>query len=484
MATSRLGTRNDPPQEYVILVGGPSNTFNGYIFDNLTPSTPPVDSSAVEVKKYTRGTVAGRVPGTHDRYWANFIYAAVKLVETGRMRPQPGDILTLIVYLPGFYLRTQKDWRASPFNPKHWQNGWVYRTYPYSPYSVPPVADASQGAKPDSAAINGVQPIRNNIYVEPYPRDSNNINLTIFMLEINDMKTGPNAPDPPHPEMPDGGFPRLSRDPSEHMNLILNIPARLAFGSRYFFGSPPDGVRDNIPPLRDVTVKMLFIDDDLSKFYDYLTLGAWTGPRYRLGMQRGGSEGEEASPHQPLFNVTWGPGGAGESRRVLSVSMTLDGDGNPSDGATWSAWVPPYLLGTDTETNPAVDRSRVKIKQFHYFGHSGGDGTLDYLYLRYGWDNRKGEYPAGELYIPRDTLQETLSNAPEPIFSDQSLAKLWGCHLAKAAPDDSITRVLGNFATKSIGSNGYVDYAPVIDAGAPDAMPAPSGTNATWLTFP
>src|SRR5262245_60141963 len=33
-SVARLGSRNDPPLEYVLLVGGPSNAYNGYILSN------------------------------------------------------------------------------------------------------------------------------------------------------------------------------------------------------------------------------------------------------------------------------------------------------------------------------------------------------------------------------------------------------------------------------------------------------------------
>src|SRR5437667_12086370 len=127
-------------REFVIIVGGPSNTFNGYgHYDGNVyhPESKPENTSPAEIEKYLHGDPAHQVPGhpksktsTHDLYWANFIYAAVKLVELrGRvneaMHPARGDILTFLVYMPPYasddpspppHDRQALDWDASPYN--------------------------------------------------------------------------------------------------------------------------------------------------------------------------------------------------------------------------------------------------------------------------------------------------------------------------------------------------------------------------------
>lgn len=491
---ARLGRRADPPQEYVIIVGGPSNPYNGYYYESgalpgttdLTPSPPPVDSTAKAVMAYTRGTLSGVVPHMHDRYWANFIYSAVKLVETGQIRPRAGDILTLMVYLPGYWLRDRKDWRASPYNPKHQHSAWVQGHYPFDPHAAPPDPTPSIRRKPDVATRADVLPPRS---LAPYPRDWAAVDLAIFMLEINDMKTGPGVPQPFHPEMPDGGFPRLIQYPGEHMNLVLNVPARLALGSRYFGGVLPDGVRDNIPPtLRDVEIKMLFLDDDLTKLYQYLTTGTWVGPRWLNFLIEPGTE--ISGTPQPLFFPTYGPApsvNTGQfSRRLISISMTEDpqSPGTVRLGATWTAYIPPIFTEKNAVTNASVDRTRVKIKRFDYFGHSGGRRALeDAFYLRWGWANAKGEVPWAEVYVPLTDLKEQLSQAATPIFSDDSFVKLWGCKLANQLLEDSMAHMLSGFASKTMGADDLVDYSSVINPQEPDAMPGPTQGPSRWLSF-
>src|SRR5262245_29704560 len=91
-------------QEYLIIVGAPSNMFNGYVFEEVdqlktSPTKPPASAANAEVTKYIIGDPNNR-NYTHDRYWANFLFSAVTLMQKGSFRPEPGDILTFAIYLP------------------------------------------------------------------------------------------------------------------------------------------------------------------------------------------------------------------------------------------------------------------------------------------------------------------------------------------------------------------------------------------------
>jgi hypothetical protein len=241
---------------------------------------------------------------------------------------------------------------------------------------------------------------------------------------------------------------------------------------------------------------MLFLDDDVepgapkpprtaSKLLDYLATGFWKGPRYRSPLE-GGTE--ESATRHPKFYVKRTPdGGPGTAGRVESVSMTHFVSGNEDpNAATWTAFLPPDLLGTEAATDASIDRTHIKIKQLHYFGHSGGHDN-NQLYPRYGWENDKGELPAGEIVVHEDELNDALANATTSVFAPKSLVKLWSCHLARPAGQSSMAKMFASYASEAVGATGLVAYSPVIDPGQPDAMPAPSDVDgpgsSVWLTF-
>ncbi|MCA9311058.1 MAG: hypothetical protein KDA21_07620, partial [Phycisphaerales bacterium] len=168
------------PREYIVIVGAPTNFFNGYYtfvglqealrrgeppdgswdfqvagpdprtrreidwYLDFTPKALPIAADAPdhvwkqhgwsrqardELKKrsWRPEQTMSWPSSTHDLYWGNFIDPAMRLYQfeapftppLTRPRPQPGDILTYLVYHPGYLLRDTIDFDASPHNMEH-----------------------------------------------------------------------------------------------------------------------------------------------------------------------------------------------------------------------------------------------------------------------------------------------------------------------------------------------------------------------------
>ena len=56
-----------PPQEYIVIVGGPSDTYNGWCndIDEQTGQEPPADASGKEIDKYCQITPQVRTASGH-----------------------------------------------------------------------------------------------------------------------------------------------------------------------------------------------------------------------------------------------------------------------------------------------------------------------------------------------------------------------------------------------------------------------------------
>jgi hypothetical protein len=228
------------PEEYIILVGGPCNTFNGYC--SIDPSinnfvAHPAPRTVADVLRYLRGDPKNEKPGTHDLYWANFLFAAVRLVEIREVAPRPGDIVTFIVYLPPYEFRQQIDWEASPYNPRH-----------------EPIIPSGRGAvHPD---------VRDRLYRRASPsHDETVINHDILM-----RTTGGD----------DGfGFPKLARSPTSYLETLHDLPRRVVMGHRW-------DAKSAAPTLDSVLVKLLLLRDK-ADLWEYLKHGRWNGTQWRHG---------------------------------------------------------------------------------------------------------------------------------------------------------------------------------------------------------
>jgi hypothetical protein len=312
--------RRDPSQEYVILIGAPSNTFNGYFrttdFSHAQP--PPVDASDAAITAYLRGDGTLPLPTTHDLYWANFIYSAVKMVETGVVRPGRGDILTFMLWRGGLAGRIQTDWLASPYNVAlHASSPWVAARTPYD--RLYRAAEQGMMAPPPPHVVP--DPAGPIIRGTDHPR----INHEILMRTTSE--TGP-----------DGGFHKRPHEWDDWERAIADIPRRLVLGWRWNQYPPVVG---KVPPLPEVQVKLLIVDT-YYEFFDYVKLGQWpNGTRWMHWADI--ADETQMGQLRPMADCNWS-----------AYAKTARGRSYPG----WSA-------------TPSVDRSLVKIKRFDYFGHSG-----------------------------------------------------------------------------------------------------------------
>jgi len=411
---------HDPAQEYLILIGAPSNTFNGYYFTNDAgndqPEPAPADTSGAQIRRYIQGD--GSHPAvTHDLYWADFLYSAVKLVENGIVRPQPGDILTFMLYWPGYVLRNTVDWDASPYNDVLHHNSCLFAgKYPYD--ATVRASEQGKMAPPPHAPI----PSRRAPAPPTYSPLEADINHEILMRTTNE-------------DVPLGAYEKRARFQSYHGH-IHDIPKRIVLGSAW-------GSIGNVPPLKRVLVKLLLLTtpDDL---YNYLHDGTWLGDRWfhPLDLPDPDQEGVELPPNSGTWDV-----------HAMPLNF------HPKD---WNQ-------------TPSVDRTRVKIKRFDYFGHASGaaDETTDAFFLQYGWSQGKGStVPVAEVLVSSDDLHAHL---PSSLFTKKALVKLWGCNLGwHMAP------MFQDFADVE-ACEGWTSYDNILST--PDAMPEPADSTAPWVQY-
>lgn len=220
-----------PPREWICLVGGPTNTFNGWmsvvslksgIHPELTdddryvvvpqaaprnhhdveryvrygPRTPPglppiarwdgrqdkaiwgqawrallnpeqwADNGwgpaaldAMVDSGWTPHEVESGEPYTHDLFWGNFAHPAARLYGGSalldpaiqRPRPKQGDIVTFVVWMPGYLQRDKVDFDASPYNIANWDptDGAPYLGAPPAPRPPRLVKPPKRGEAPD-----------------------------------------------------------------------------------------------------------------------------------------------------------------------------------------------------------------------------------------------------------------------------------------------------------------------------------------------
>ena len=376
-----------------MLVGAPSISFNGYFYFELAPpgdvpEPAPSSTADAEILRYILGDEARRSEfhpqrtTTHDLYWGNFIYSAVKLIETGLARPERGDILTIMIYVPGYAHRALVDWEASPYNTElHGRTTWVGGQVPYDRRRLAELQGRwrpfYRPERPDPGPATPGPPSRS----EP------DINHEILTRTTTDTD-------------PDGGFHKRPRSYNDYESAISDIPRRLVLGSR--FGTYPPVTR-HVPLMPEVQVKLLLMSNP-SEFIDYVKLGRWrAGPRWLHLMDI--TEERDMGQLRRMSECSWS-----------SYALT-------KRGRRYRDW----------ESEPSVDRTRVKIKRLDYFGHSGNwrapDGQPeDAIFLQYGCTNGKGQLSRSEQVLGTHELGSNLSRQ---LFARDSFAQLWGCSLGR-----------------------------------------------------
>jgi hypothetical protein len=430
-----------PAREFLILVGAPSNTFNGYCHwdgaGHKIPNSKPSNTSDAEIRQYTHGdplhdhATDPRRTYTHDLYWANFLYSAVKLIELGIARPERGDILTIILWLPGYLDRIYVDYQASPYNDHlHQSSVWVAGKKPYDRSVL--IGQQGKLAPFFNPEIPNEQPLSTGPAATPEP----DLDLEILMRTTNETD-------------PNGGFRKRPTQADDYEQSISNIPRRLVLGSR--FGTPLP-VSVNVPLMPMVQVKLLLMDR-AQQFLDYVKTGAWpNGPKW-LNILDAKTD-QDMSKVQPMSQCRW-------------TDYFLTKDGKPLQ---------------DWMNAPSVDRSRVKIKRFDYFGHSSPrlspdddphPNDDDGFWIQYGQDNNKGSLPSVEQAIWSQDLEPYLSKS---LFTNDSYAKLWGCLLgAFMAP------MLSKYIDTVIACTGLTSFDHILEASA--NMPEPADPAKPFVTY-
>lgn len=367
------------PEEYLCVVGAPSNTFNGYMYVDRAkyewvPCTRPLELK--EVPAYIKGPLKDDPALTHDQYWANFLDPAVRLYANGIARAQAGDLVTFAVWAVPYMWRLRKDWDASPHNPVHENSPWVRGKPGYDPMvgdgsvpfrvKLPPVPRLGTNNPPPKKATTSVGVLPDRI-----------IDHDILMRTTSDNKD------------------LVIKRPTtsfEYMDYIHKMPRKVVFG-------PMLGGK---PQLENVLVKLLFFNqpDQLIK---YINSGAWSGPYWRNVLD---------TVDERDMGSNW----SDEWQTYYDMAMYVSND--------WRGRWKRLLAGP--AKLPGVDRQKIKIRRMDYIGHSGED----WWYLTYGWDNIKGELPTPDPKGLIDT-QMLVSSLDVRAFTRKAMAQLWGCNQGK-----------------------------------------------------
>ena len=408
-----------PPREHLILVGGPSNTFNGYCYlsqgKEWRPQSAP--TSLGDVDRYIGKSGKDHhfrypKPITHDLFWGNFCFPALNLVDPNlsldpRPKPRQGDLITIMVYWDAYIARQSIDWEASPYS------GNFAETY----------LDNKPGQRNalDTFDPSGLPALSHRAASSIVVSD-NRINHEILMKT---RKIG---------AAPVKGFVRIPDRPEHYTDLVRDIPRRIVLG--------PDMMGES--PLSGVLVKVCFLrqKDD---FITYLVTGKWNGPRL---------------PH-PMSTVS-GVDGKLPTEQAVSIYDA---------GFDVCSVAKPKQAEEFWRATPNVDRRRVKISRFDYFGHS----NAQVLALAYGLTNQKGAIPSPSCVITTEEIVQAIRG--KKVFAREAFAQLWGCGLGQyMAP--ALAKAAG---LRVRACQGRTDFSKVLDLSR-GGLPEPS-EGAMWEDF-
>jgi hypothetical protein len=413
------------PQEHIILVGGPSNSYNGYgkVVDDGTGTMVfklnPAPTTLGGVDAFINSSL-GNV--THDKYWADFLEPVPRLFTNGLVKPKENDIVTVIVYYPPFMKRQERDWAASPWNTQKWMNSpWVNGKDPYDPM----VKYVDQGAIVTTSAptsSTSATPPKNLDYATQKVSEER-IDHEILMRSTTETRTAAQT------------YSKRPTGPNQWIDDIHNVPRRILYGNTL----------GGAASMRGVLVKILLVNDP-QQILEYLAMGKLsTKPRYWKNLL-------DTYDEEDMGNME-GPSGSNVSDTwwdyAFAPSKMPAAGQQPNVPAAWK----------DT---PDVDRRKVKIARLDYFGHSNQSA----LFLKYAWANNKGDaaVPHGEVLLTADEVNSAL--AGKNATTTQAEAKLWGCSLGN------------DFADKLTESFSYVQAAESLTTfenvlSSPTAMPEP-----------
>jgi len=452
--------RVGPPREFICLIGGTSNAFNGWYAWASNGTDPAIAVAGPEPKSYddikyyvnfrlvgydvdplypydmmTHGwstsaykiikakgwdpvDVNSGASSTHDVYWANFIDSAAHLyARTGRViapmrpvEPRRGDIITFLVFFPPYESREKIDWDASPYNVIHKDK------LEAAPYWDPV----------------GLAPL-------PKPEDDNtHITLTEknkrqdkARKERDQARTRDQLANSPLTEE-DLNFYILMRTTSENRKTSIKRPHR---NDAY----------------RDYMVNKL------------LTAGGKDGLLYKTVFYR--------TNEQLLRYIKTGQ--IQDSYDEVHVQTMPEGrppkkdiHGRPLHGvpAWFSIW----------DGQPNVDRKHIRICRFDFFGHSGFSSLL----MDFGSENLKGEVPRAHLPLTANQLIEAFQ---DKVLTPDAHACLWGCHLGMDPPNgESFASKLADvFPQGVVAADSTTSFERIVD----DETALPIPENGNWTYF-
>ncbi len=421
------------PEEYICFVGSPSNTFNGYYYydparageadGGFVPMAHPRNLGGIS--RYLKGYPERSMPAeTHDLYWGNFLDPAIRLYANGVAKAKPGDVITVIIYMTGYIWRGNADWDASPYNQMlHSRSPWVRGNPEYDPY-----ATGSRVKLPPPPATGTDFPLGGSRKPDPPSQPADHDREDVLDHDILMRTTTANS---------DGVIKRPTSD-EDYLQYIHNVPRRIVYG-RELGGTAV---------VRDILVKVLLVNkpDD---FLKYLKTGQSSAKYWKHTLDtvtEGDSSGARPDTDGSYYDAT-----------IAFSSRAWQG--------RWKR-----LLKAGVQP-PSINRKKVKIRRFDYFGHSGSSE----FWPLYGWYNAKGELPnfrIGEFAIDGDMLKGALGR--HTVVRD-SFAQLWGCNLG----DEMAPKLKGTFK-KVVACTGSTDFAKILDTDA--SMPEPSEGN-KWDTF-
>lgn len=408
-------------KEHVIVVGAPSNFYNGFGRIDAAGNfvLNPAPKTLGEVRDFCHPSL-GNV--THDVYWANFIEPVPRLFTTGRAKPVDGDVVTLLVYWPPYAQRSERDWDSSPWNAMAWRTSpWVAGKDPYDPT----VRSGLQGTfRPPSVPTVPKTSPKTKLDFSKQAVSEARIDHEILMRCTTETKR------------PGQTYDMRPSRPSEWLDDVHDLARRIVFGP----------MLGGTPVLPNVLVKLLIVDNP-KQILDYLTAGTFpSGNRWTHLL--------DTHDEEDMANMQ-GPDLGDREGQWWDVAAARKKGFKP----------PPYW------TAPHISRKQVKVKRLDYFGHSNADAC----FLKYGCANAKGDPagPVGEVLLSKQDLDAALKTAPQPVFSASATAHLWGCSLGLG-----MAGVLQNYVT-TVAAEVLTDYEGlVLD---PRAMPQPVGGG--WVTY-
>lgn len=420
MAKNKVARPRAVPREFIVVVGGPSNTFNGYTeFDPVKQEDKPRPKPGTldDLKNYLPPKPNPNFVGTHDLYWGNFVDPVHRLFKLGIAKPLPGDMVTVAVFFKPYEKRNDIDWVASPHNAVMWHKSpWVQQRTPYDSS----VRKDEQGVDKPPSKPTGK---KKNPNFGKEPVSDARIDHEILMRTTDESK-GPQIKRP--------------RRPNHYADLIHDIPRRCVHGQLMLQSS------DVVMP--SVLVKLLLVRD-LAELLGYLATGNWSGERAIHILDVGGTE-------EDLADVG------------INEETTFDFYARGK--------VPPQALKFWKKV-PVVDRKHVKIQRLDYFGHSNNE----FWFLQYGLTNDKGKLPEGEVLVSAKTLiDQTFAFGPKPHFAKDSEAFFWGCSLGEPG---GMAEKLVQLVPAVTACNDLTSYEGIADSDDSMPVPVPGGKFITFL---